>query len=132
MYEFKFKEIEPLELKIENKLYQIDIDDEDILLAVDEFLKSVEEAKDAPENAETVFKIIEIYKNLIDDILGAEAVGEIFEGRTISAKGLEQVCRFILNSITEHRLPTPAAPLEFPEPVKVNREQRRTEARRKR
>ena len=82
---------------------------------------------------ETVFKIIEIYKNLIEDILGDEAVDQIFEGRIISAKGLEQVCKFILDSINEHRLHTPPAPIEHPpEPVSGNREYRRAETRRKR
>ena len=133
MFEFKFQEIQPLELKIENKLYQIDNDDEDVLVAIDNFLRGVEVTKDAPENAETVFKIIEIYKNLIEDILGDEAVDQIFEGRIISAKGLEQVCKFILDSINEHRLHTPPAPIEHPpEPVSGNREYRRAETRRKR
>lgn len=124
-FKFEFPDEEILELEIGNKAYQVDIGDEDVLETIKDFTDFVQNIGDTPETMDSVFEIMEAYKDLIEGILGEGAVDEIFEGRNISVKALEKVCKFLMNSITDYRTELNA---EIEPPIQMNRAERRAKA----
>lgn len=131
-YKFEFPDEEILELEIGNKAYQVDIGDEDVLDSIKEFTDFVQDVQDAPESMDSVFEIIDAYKDLIEGILGEGSVDEIFEGRNITAKALEKVCKFLMNSISEYRKELDAERHVEDAPIPMNRVERRAKAKQSR
>lgn len=125
-FKFEFPEEEILELEIGENIYQVDADDEYVLKAIKDFTDYVDSLNDVPESIDLAFEIMDRYKELIENIIGEGSVEEIFDGRNITATGLEKLCKFILNSIEEFKnekrqksQPEPIAP------IRMNRTQRR-------